>query len=567
MTLEEAIKKKDEFIRKCTDGVSIVSTYARKAVERHLLDMEKSKDKDFGFYFDVDAAERVLTVFTHFKFAQGKWSKKPFELHDWQAFILWCAYGWKRKDNGWRKYSKIYIKVARKNGKTEFMAAIGMYGQHFDEYEKDRQVFWFATKRDQAAIGFKKQKAMAGLLMQDSPLFATKARILQYRISGRDDLGFTTYLGKDSKAEDGHDPFYGLCDEYHAHPNNEMVGVIESGMGARESPMTWMITTAGTNSEGPCARFEKTCKQILDGVIHSDEILPLIFDLDENDDENDPENWPKANPSIGASVTIDYLKREHSKSLTEGVESRNNFYTKNLNKWLKTSQGWMSDADWMAGIEIIEEDELTGSLCFGGLDLASVSDITTLVYEFPSVDDDGVTKSIMRAWVPEDTAHKRYRLDGVPYLDWIEQGILTATPGNVTDYNFIKKQILDDCEKFNVHSIAYDRYNASQLVIDLQDEGIKMTPFSQRATVISAPIKDMERLRLTQKYNHGGNPMLRWMCSNVAVKISAEGDIKFDKDKSSDKIDGMVSAAMAHGERMDNQEYINSLNRPIFLSL
>lgn len=568
MTLEQAIQAKDEFISNAMNPDSVVSEFVRMAVKRHESDLkEVVENPDFLYYFDDEASKHVLSVFCNFKFAQGKWARSKFELHGWQAFVLWVAYGWKRKDNNWRRFEKVYIKVPRKNGKTEFMAGIGMYGQSFDRYDQDRQVFWFATKKDQAAIGFKKQKSMASLLMLDSPTYASKVKITQYRISDRESAGFTVYLGKDSKTEDGHDPFYGLCDEYHAHPNNDMLDVIESGMGARDSPMIWIITTAGTNPEGPCATFERTCKQILRGVIQNDAVLPLIFDLSENDDWEDERNWAKVNPSLGVSPKIEYLRSQYQKAKTQGITARNNFLTKNLNVWVKSLNQWMLDDVWMKHAAPIITDELNGRLCFGGLDLATTSDIAALILEFPPENEGEKTQILCRFWCPEDSAMKRSKLDGVPYLQWANDGYLTLTPGNVTDYNFIKKEILELAEKYYLHSVGYDPYNSSQLVIDLMEEGLLFEKFSQRAVVMSAPINDMERLILTGEYNNGLNPVLRWMCSNTVTETSAEGNIRFDKKRSTEKIDGMVAAAMAHGQRMNNNDIVSSYGKSVFIRL
>ena len=558
MTLDEAKQRVQAFIERATNETRPFSRFARQLVNTYLSDLDQSKqDPNFEYYFDEAAAEHVFKAFCQMQFSEGHWRGKPFELTEWQAFTLWNVYGWKVKSNNWRRYFKVYIKVPRKNGKTEFLSAIGIYGHKFDQYEKDAQVFWFATKKDQARIGFNKQKSMTSMLCTRSALYATKVRVLQNKITDLDGNGFVGYLGKDSKAEDGHNPFYGICDEYHAHPSNDMMNVVESGMGARRSPLLWIITTAGFLPDGVCATFEKTCKQILDGVLENPGIFPLIFDLDEGDDWEQEKNWHKANPSLGQSISIDYLRREHKKALTEGESARVNFLTKKLNVWVKQFKTWIRDADWMKGADdVFDEAELKGRVAMGGLDLASVSDTTSLIWLFPPVEDGEKIKVLLRCWVPEEEAERITRLKGYPYLNWNKQGFLNFTPGNVTDYNYIKEQIKQDAAKFEVHSIAFDRYNSSHLVTDLQNEGLMMEPFGQGFLSMSAPTKELEVLARRGEIAHNGNPVLRWMMSNVSIRRDPADNIKVDKENSNAKVDGVVALVMALGQFAKNKNSI-----------
>jgi len=558
MKAEEARKLVDNFISEGLNPESVFSSWARKLVAQHVADLEAAKSKDYPYYFDEAAAMHILQFFEYIQFSEGNFRGKPFDLHGWQAFTLWCVYGWKVKSNEWRRYFKVYIKIARKNGKTEFLSGIGIYGHRFDKYERDAQVYWFATAKKQATIGFRKQQAMTRLLCAKSPTYSSKVRVYTHSISDRDANGFTSYLGRDSKSEDGTNPFYGICDEYHAHPNNDMMDVIESGMGARKSPLIWVITTAGKNPDGVCATFEKTCKQILDGVIPNPGIFPLIFDIDQDDDWQDERIWKKANPSLGVSISYDYLRRELSKALTEGTTAKNNFLTKNLNVWVTSLDNWIDDADWMQGAEIVTESELIGRSCVGGLDLASTSDTCSLIWLFPPENEGEKIKILFRCWVPEDEAIKVTKLRGFPYLKWIEAGELTATPGNVTDYDYILKQIDDDAQKFKIHSIAYDRYGAGQVSKRLTDSGITVSPFGQGFLSMSAPTKELERLIKGGQIQHGGNQVLRWMASNAVVQRDPSDNIKVVKDKAFGKVDGIVALVMALGQWVTFKDEINT---------
>ena len=540
------------YITYCTNESNPVSSWIRKNVRMYLADMERVDDPDFPFYFDEDAADHVIGVFENLQFSLGKWSQKNFDLDDWQLFILWCAYGWKNKADKMRRYNQIYIKVARKNGKTEFLSGIGIYGQFFDPYEKDAQIYWFATKKEQAAIGFSRQKTMTSLLTKKSGWFATMVRIYQYSISSRNDSSYTRYLGQDSKTEDGYSPFYGLCDEYHAHQTDGMINVVESGMGSRDSPMTWIITTAGTNPDGPCAQFERHLKQGLDGIIPLNAELPFIFDLDEGDDWKDESVWAKANPGLGVSVSMAFLRAAYLKANTQGVAKRMNFQTKNLNMWLKANSVWISGDDWKqnAGTETVEQmrESLKGRQCYGGLDLALVSDLSVLTLCFPPESENEPVKFLSWAWCPDATADRRFQLDAVPYFEWAEKGYLELTPGNVTDFNYIKRKITELWDTYQIHSIGYDPHAATHIVTDLDAAGVVMETYRQTQPNMSPSIHKFERLAISQGMAHGNDPVLSWCVSNVQIKMYANGNVMMDKDKSSEKIDAAVSAVMSFGQ-------------------
>ena len=304
--------------------------------ERHVNDLKQQKKKSFSYYFDEEAAEQVIKFAAVSFFGKGRLSGKHFELSGWQAALLWQVYGWKRKDTHTRKYKQVYVKVARKNGKTEFLGLIGNYGftnEAFKGPEKDPEIYWAATKKDQAKYGWLIQKSQLKHLCGHSPKVGNYCKILTHNIDTVKGTGFVRYLGKDSKTEDGLSPYYGLVDEYHEHPSNDMVNVLVSGMGARISPLLWIITTAGFNPQSPCAQFEKRCKDILRGSIDNDTILPWIFDLDPDDDWHDEDNWQKANPNLGVSVNMEFLRDQYRDAVTMGADKEANFLTKNLNSF------------------------------------------------------------------------------------------------------------------------------------------------------------------------------------------------------------------------------------------
>jgi phage terminase large subunit-like protein len=468
----------------------------------------------------------------------------------WQAFATYCAYGWVRKSDRKRRFNKIYIKVARKNAKTEYLAGIGKIGFIFDG-EQDPEIYWFATKKDQAKIGWDRQKEMLKQLRKDSKLATKYCDVSTYRMYTKVGNGFVNYLGQDSDTEDGLSPYYGLCDEYHAHKTDDMMNVIESGMGTRANPMTWIITTAGFLSNGPCALFEKVCKQILDGALENDNIFPLIYDLDEGDDWEDEKNWKKANPSIEYIDTMrDFLRSAYRKAKTQGKTSEINFKTKNLNIWSTTFSTWIPADKWIEAGTDFDVSELEGKSCYGGLDLASTRDLCSLCLYFPED-----KKAIWWHWVPEEEAIQRERNDGLPYRQWANDGWINLTPGNVRDDDSIINDIIKAVAPFYLESLAFDRYGANNIAPKLSDAGMEVNPFGQGFVSMSAPTKQIERLIFMNELDHGNNPVMKWQCSNVAIQQDPAENIKIAKNKSTEKVDGMVALAMAIGESMSSSQY------------
>lgn len=534
-----------QYIAQVQSGEIVTSHRIKQAVQRHLNDLERAETDAYPYEFDEALARRYLGLFRHFKHGKGKWRAKAYELTPWQAFAVWSAYGWVRKSDGKRRFNKVYIKIARKNGKTEFLGGIANIGFIFDG-EQDPEIYWFATKKDQAKIGWDRQKEMLLQLRRDSKSVSKYCDTATYRIYTKTGMGFSAYLGQDSDTEDGLSPYYGLCDEYHAHKTDNMINVIESGMGTRENPMTWIITTAGFNSTGPCAQFEKVCKQILDGSIDNERIFALIFDLDEGDDWEDKTVWIKANPSLPHIDTLqDFLESEYEKAKTQGATKEINFKTKNLNQWTTTFSTWIPGDKWDAAGTDFDREELAGEMCFGGLDLASTRDLCSLCLRFPEHE-----KAIWFHWIPEDEARDREKNDGIPYTQWARDGWIKLTPGNVRDDDLIIADITEIAAQYSIQSIAFDRWGANNIAIKLTDSGATMNAFGQGFASMSAPTKEIERLIFSGQLDHGNNPVMRWQASNVAIQTDPAGNIKIAKNKSTEKVDGMVALAMAVGESM-----------------
>lgn len=534
----------------------LTSKWIKKVAERHFSELSKSHNEDYPYFFSQEKAEKAINLFERQRLALGASSGMRFILMDWQAAIVYLLFGWREKQSGLRRFKKVYIKVARGNAKTEFLAGIGNMMFLF-EGAKDPQVFWAATKRDQAKIGFARQRKMLELLVNDYPSLKKRVRFTASKIVERGGMGFVMALGKDSRTEDGFSPYCALIDEFHAHPTTEMVNVLESGMVKHPCPLICIITTAGYNPDSPCARFEEMCKRMLDGGADVPFLLPFIYDLDEDDDWRDKNVWVKANPSIGHTLTIEALNVEFMKALSEGVVKQDDFKRKNLNVWIQSSSTWLPDEVFWENSKPFPESELQGRICFGGLDLSRSRDITALVLLFPPMNDEQEFKVVTRFWCPRENAIARQKNDGIPYLQWADEGWITLTDGDVIDTDYIYNEIFRLHQQFKIHSIAYDRWRAVQMVAKLNDEighvahtqtGDFMEPFSQTTTHFHVPMSELEKVVLSGQLNHGRNPVLRWMSRNVCLYVDGNGNMKIDRKKSSEKVDGMVALSMAFGQ-------------------
>ena len=543
------------YISDVLSGKNDVNKLIKSAVTRHqndLLGQESSQ-----FIFEEAKAAQALSIFSLLRHTGGQYAKKPFNMQPWQAFLIYCIFGWRRKSDGLRRFSKVYVEIARKAGKSELAAGIGILGAFFDG-EFGAEVYSAANKYDQASICWKSASQMVKFMQAEDKgiksLFATYEAFNNRRIVCESQNSFFSPVASDSKTLDGLRPHFAIIDEYHEARDDSILRVLETGMVSRTQPMLFIITTAGFNRNGPCYQLRKVICDILEGKKKDESLFGLVFTLDEDDDWEDERNWIKANPSIGITPTWEAMRSQYTKAKNEGETARINFLTKNLNIWTTVSKTWIKDEDWMRNAAPIEPDDLRGRECYGGLDLASVRDITALILFFPARNSDERHIALSYFWIPEDGADQRSRDDGVPYLQWVADGIIEATPGNVTDYGWVKSRILDLCELYQPEAIAYDRFNASQLVIELQEEGVKMEPFGQGFVSMSAPTRQIEKMVLSGELNHGGNEVLRWMCGNVTLRIDPAGNIKMDKGKSQEKIDGMVSLAMAIGEWMTGEK-------------
>lgn len=538
-----AVKKypAEFYAEQVRSGDILVCEYVRLAVERYYADLDRALDE--GRYFDKKAAMRAIHFIEKLKHTKGEWAGQRFRLEPWQQFVLWNIFGWKNAD-GTRRFRYAYIEIARKNGKTALSAGIGLY-MLFADGESRPEVYSAATVKDQAKICF--SDAVEIVKATDLKNYLTPYRnSIVYDLKG----GMMKPLSSDYGTHDGLNPSCGIIDEFHAHKDSGMFDVIKSAFGARRQPLMFVITTAGFNKSGACYAYRENVIKVLRGVNEDDSLFGIIYTLDDKSEWDDPKMWIKANPNLGVSLSADYLA-DQVKDAKNRPEAVRNVMTKNVDLWVDAERTWILDDAWQKCIGTTAPADLKGCACWGGLDLSNVSDITAYVLLFHENDR---FQLLPHFWIPEEKMLEKIRKENINYDKWVAEGYVTVTLGNVIDYDFVKADILRIVADYDLRTSAYDRWNSSQTIIDLQNEGMECNPFGQGYGSMSAPTKEFEKLVLTGKIEHFGNPVLRWMLASTLVKTDPAGNIKPDKEKSTQKIDGIVAAIMALGEWMTAQD-------------
>lgn len=535
--MSSMISKKEHeallWARDVVAGKVIVCKWVKLACERHFSDLTNAIEK--GIYFDDTAALRVIRFIEKLKHTKGEWAGKNFMLEPWQKFIIWQIFGWKRAD-GTRRFRYAYVDVARKNGKTVLSAGVGLY-MLFADGEARAEVYSAATTRDQAKICFNDAVAIV-----QSTALKNRLKVWTNSITYQATGGTFKPLSSEYKTGDGYNPSCAIVDEFHAHATGGMFDVLKSGMGARRQPLMFIITTAGENKSGVCFAYRTNVMQVIEGVNQDDSLFGIIFTLDEPDKWDDPEHWQLSNPNLGVSVSRKYLEEQvlDAKNRPNAVF---NVMTKNLNLWVDAAKTWILDDRWMACTGV--QRDLSGCTAWAGLDLSNVSDITALVLIF---NEDNRYQLIPFFWIPEDKMREKVNKENINFDGWVRDGYVHMTPGNSIDYDFIRAQMNLIYTKYDVQSTSYDRWNSTQFVHNLTSDGYVMSPMGQGYASLSAPTKEFEVLVLGEKVEHFANPVLRWMINSTAIVSDPAGNIKVDKQKSSQKIDGVAASIMALGE-------------------
>ncbi len=492
---------------------------------------------------DHDAAQHVIDFFAErLVLIEGKKAGSPFALEDWQKAIIGNLFGWKRPD-GTRRYRRSFIFVARKNGKTPLCAGIINYVA-FCDGEPGAQIYSAAGEREQAALVFRHAAGMIRrnkLLEANSRIYRTFKSIEYYD-------GSTVYkaLSADADTKHGLNAHLVVVDELHVQKDRDLVDTLTTSTASRTQPIEIDITTAGVYDQNSiCFEHYDYASKVRDGIIEDPYFLPVIYETSKEDDWKDEKTWHKANPNLGVSVSLEYL-RQACKEAIEVPAKENTFRRLHLNQWTEQDTRWISMDVWNEGHDDFPEQQLEGQVCYAGLDLSSTRDLTSLSLFFPETGH-----VLTYPFIPQASADKRERKDRVPYIMWHRQGFINMTEGDVVDYEKVRAKIIELRERFNIVMIAADPWNAVHIITQLSQDGFDVHPMRQGFQSMSAPTKELEKRVIARDLKHN-SPVLDWCMSNVMVEQDAAGNLKPSKKKSTEKIDCVVSLINAIGAYLSN---------------
>lgn len=560
-----------DYVDGVVDGTIPTGVYAKRACERFLSDLDHS---DWEWRFDITQAARYINFIERIcKHTRGDQAGKPFILAPWQVFFVGQMFGWVAVDDiKRRRFTTAHLFVARKNGKSQLAAALALAMAVLDN-DGAPQLVTAATKRDQAREVFDE---ICRCVKASAPL--SKRFSVQRAEVKTPKNGVIKPLSSDANTLDGLNLNLAVVDEFHAMKNADLYRVLASSMGSRLSPLMLAITTAGFVPDGPCAMFMKAGKDVLDGKKSNDRLLILPYEIDEEDAWDDEDAWVKANPNMDVSISKEYLQTQCKNAKLYGSRSITEFMVKHLNVFVGSSAVWIPGDDWMSEGNCREQhvthviDEKTNKpVAYLGLDLAATDDISAVSI---CTGNEELGWGIQTHYfLPERAVERRLDKDeNTMYLRFRELDNVHVTSGNVTDYNVIRRLIsghyvadgkvqYDEdnlMEKYLIKGVAYDRWNSLNLIRDLEGDGVPCDPFGQGFASMSFPAKEYEKAALNGMLVHGGDEVLEWMMGNVSLRFDPSGNIKPDKSKSGDKIDGVVSAVMAIGEALTFEEDTDS---------
>lgn len=496
-----------------------------------------------GLYVDDEIADYTIRFIENLKHTKGKWHGKEFKLLPWQEEVVRDIFGTIDPTTGFRQYDMAYIEIPKKQGKSELGAAIALYLLCADE-EYEAEVYSCATDKGQASIIFDVAVAM----VEQCPALRKRIKpvLSQKRLIYLPTNSVYRVLSSDVKNKHGYNVSGCIFDELHAQPNRDLWDVMTKGAGdARDQPLTLALTTAGNDENSICFEQHQKAIDIIEGRKISRNFYAKIYGLTQDDDWEDERNWYKANPSLGYTVSIDKVRKAYLDAKGNPVDEAI-FKQLRLNIWGEKALAWMPMQDWDANSDIIDPKQLIGRECYGGLDLSSTLDMTSFVLCFPPRNDGEKYIFLAYYFIPEDNIHERVVRDHVPYDKWLAEGHIEATPGNVVDYRYIEQQVKELASRYVIKEIAYDRYNATNIILNLMDEGFTMVPFGQGYKDMSPPTKLFYTEVKRRNIIHNNNPVLKWNFGNAKAETDAADNVKLSKKYSREKIDGAIATIMAY---------------------
>lgn len=490
--------------------------------------------------YNKQLAQKTVDWFPRYlELIKGQWNGTRFELLDWQKKdVIEPLFGTVKQD-GIRQYKTAYIEVPKKNGKSPLGAGIALK-LLFADGEPGAEIYSAACDKEQASIVFN----TAAEMVRRNKKLGRRCKILDStkRII-HNNGSFFRVLSADVKTKHGFNPHTVIFDELHAQPNRQLWDVLTVGTGAaRRQPVTFVITTAGWDRTSICWEMHERARKVKEGIMEDPTFLPVIYAADEKDDWTDEKIWKKCNPSLGHILNIEEF-RAHCKLAQNLPSEENNFRRFRLNQWTRQETRYIPMDKWRGKCaESFDPQMLLGRRCYGALDLASIEDLAAFVLLF---EIDGLIYCLPKFWIPEESVEKRSRRDALPYDIWVRQGYITATPGNTIDYDYIENDIEEQGKLYRIEEIAFDRWGSAQIIPHLEMMGFTVLMFGQGWKSMSNPTKAMLREILKGTLRHNSNPVLTWMADNLMVMTDAAANVKPDKEKSTEKIDGITAMIMA----------------------
>lgn len=568
----------EKYARNVLKGKIPACHWVRRACQRYFDDKKHARER--GLYFDKKKAQRAVDFFSLTPITEGKHAGEPFIIESWVLFVVWNLFGWYRarhprwvikKDgttedtSGTRKYRTAYLSVARKNIKTSLGSRL-LLALAFTEADYGAAVYSVAMKRDQAKIPFNEAKQiieMSEIIREYGGL-----EVLSQNINQQSTMSKFEPLSSEAKSMDGLRIKGALLDEVHAWTKRDVYDKVTRATSIWSQPLIIMTTTAGAVEESQfCWEQEEYTRKVLDGIIQDDEWFGLIYTIDDEDDWQDEANWIKANPYLGLSKQYDYMRTESARA-AEMPTALAQFQRYDLNMWVRSDTKWMPMDDWRLCSGPVPAHQLRSVLssrpCYAGLDLSTSIDLCSLVFEFPPVEEDPLHYILPFYFCPEDAIIKRSRNDRVPYDVWADNEYIIPTPGNIVDQNYIMHTLGELMAEFQLKRLYFDRWGSTKIITDLQHDlnfttdqteherynTPLLVQFGQGYASMSAPMKDVLRLVMSHEYAHGDHPILTWNMDNLIATSDPAGNIKPDKAKSRERIDGAVALIMAHAGAM-----------------
>jgi phage terminase large subunit-like protein len=549
-----------EYARDVTSGKVLAGEWVVKAAQRHIDDLAR---KDFQYKFDEKIAAKVINFIQMLPHTKGRWAQKRelITLEPWQCFLIGVLFGWVDKKSGLRRFREAYIEIPRKNGKSLLAAAIGLYMLVADN-EFAAEVYAGATTEKQAWEVFKPARLMAKNtpdLLEHYGLEVNASNLLRLE----DFSKFEPLIGNPG---DGSSPSCAIADEYHEHKSPDLFDTMQTGMGSREQPLMLVITTAGSNTTGPCYEKRLEAQKVLGGVFDDERLFSVIYSLDEGDDWTDEAMWHKANPNLGVSVSKDFLAAQVA-SAKRSPSKQSSVKTKHFNQWVGARSAWINMEQWAkGGDDSLRVEDFVDCPAVLGLDLATRIDIAARVTLFwKDIEGERHYYAFPHFYLPESALD--HLKNASSYQGWAAGGHIDLMDGDEISFNQIQEDIQALPDTYSIREVAYDPWQATQLAQSLREEGVEAVEFRNTVGNMSPAMRELEGALAAGRFHHPNNPVFNWMASNIVAKEDAKENIFPRKELPENKIDGIVALIMGMGRAMHGEDNSHAYKDRGFITL